>query len=101
MPHRAIQPSTVREFWDQVRLVGSPYDAAVAIGVSRNAGWKWLGDAGGVKPRVSKPKKMTELPEHPVRWTNNQAATPCHRYHKPFRDGPHRTPILGGWPVPH
>jgi transposase, IS30 family len=56
MAHRAIQPSTVREFWNQVRLLGSPYDAAVAVGVSRNAGWKWFIDAGGVKPRVSKPK---------------------------------------------
>lgn len=56
MTRRAIQPSTVSEFWDQVRLVGSPYDAAAAVGVSRNAGWKWFSDAGGVKPRVSKPK---------------------------------------------
>jgi IS30 family transposase len=56
MPRRVIQPSTVREFWEQVRLVGDPYEAAVAVGVSRNAGWKWFTDAGGVKPRVSKPK---------------------------------------------
>jgi IS30 family transposase len=56
MPKRVIQPSTVREFWAQVRLVGNPYDAAVAVGVSRNAGWKLFTDAGGVKPRVSKPK---------------------------------------------
>ena len=67
MPHRAIQPSTVREFWDQVRLVGSPYDAAVAVGVSRNAGWKWFGDAGGVKPRVSKPSLDGPRPRLTVR----------------------------------
>ncbi len=56
MPRHAIEPSTVRAFWDQVRLIGNPYDAAVAVGVSRHAGWKWFNDAGGVKPRVSKPK---------------------------------------------
>jgi IS30 family transposase len=56
MPHRGIQPSTVGAFWDQVRRVGNPFDAAVAVGVSRSAGWKWFTDAGGVKPRVSKPK---------------------------------------------
>src|ERR1700738_3972610 len=56
MPRRAIQPSTVREFWDQVRLIGNPYDAAVAVCGAHNAGWKWFSDAGGVKPRVSKPK---------------------------------------------
>lgn len=56
MARRAIQPLVVREFWEQVRVVGSPYDAAVAAGVSRNAGWKWFRDAGGVKPRVSTPK---------------------------------------------
>ena len=56
MAHRAIQPSTVREFWYQVRVVGSPYEAAVIVGVSRNAGWKWFSDAGGVKPCASKPK---------------------------------------------
>jgi transposase, IS30 family len=55
MPPRVIVPSTVRAFWGQVRLVGSPYEAAAAVGVSRNAGWKWFTDAGGVKPRVSKP----------------------------------------------
>ncbi len=56
MPQRVIQPSTVCAFWDQVRRVGNPFDAAVAVGVSRSAGWKWFSDAGGVKPRVSKPK---------------------------------------------
>jgi IS30 family transposase len=55
MSYRAIPPSTVRAFWDQVRLVGNPFEAAVAVGVSRTAGWKWFGDAGGVKPRVSTP----------------------------------------------
>jgi transposase, IS30 family len=55
MPYRVISPSTVRAFWDQVRLVGNPFEAAVAIGVSRSAGWKWFRDAGGVKPRVSTP----------------------------------------------
>jgi transposase, IS30 family len=56
MGRRAIQPSTVREFWDQVRLLGSPHHAAVAVGVSCGAGWKWFADAGGVKPSVSKRK---------------------------------------------
>jgi IS30 family transposase len=56
MPHRVIQPSAVRAFWDQVRFIGNPFDAAVAVGVSRSAGWKWFSDAGGVKPCVSKPK---------------------------------------------
>ena len=56
MPYRAIQPSTVREFWAQVRLLGSPFEAAAAVGVSRNAGWKWFRDAGGLKPSVSKLK---------------------------------------------
>ena len=56
MSSGAIQPSTVRGFWDQVRLIGNPYQAAVAVGVSRATGWKWFTDAGGVKPRVSKPR---------------------------------------------
>lgn len=67
MPHRAIQPSTVREFWSQVRLLGSPYEAAVAVGVSRNAGWKWFSDAGGVKPPVSKPKLNGSKPRLTLR----------------------------------
>jgi IS30 family transposase len=45
----------VDAFWDQVRVVGNPWDAAVAVGVSRGAGWRWFSDAGGVKPRASKP----------------------------------------------
>src|SRR3974390_1128642 len=57
MARRVIQPSTVGAFWDQVRRVGNPFDAAVAVGVSGSAGWKWFTDAGGVKPRVSKPKR--------------------------------------------
>jgi hypothetical protein len=48
--------STVRAFWDQVRLVGSPARAAVAVGVSMSAGLHWFAEAGGVKPCVSKPK---------------------------------------------
>src|SRR5579859_2383750 len=56
MGRRAIQPSTVREFWDQVRLLGSPHQAAVAVGVSGGTGWTWFADAGGVKPSVSKRK---------------------------------------------
>jgi transposase, IS30 family len=52
----AVSPSTVRTFWDRIRLGCSPADAALAVGVSINAGRKWFANAGGVKPRVSKPK---------------------------------------------
>ncbi len=62
MPRRVIQPLTVGAFWDQVRRVGHPFDAAAAVGVSRSAGWKWFIDAGGVKPRVSKPKAQGPRP---------------------------------------
>jgi hypothetical protein len=52
----AIQPSTLLEF--EIRsalliihamLIGNSYDAVVAVGVLREAGWKWFSDAGGVK----------------------------------------------------
>lgn len=56
MPYRPVQPAVVRAFWDQIRICGSPTDAAVAVGVSRGAAYNWFSDAGGVKPRVSKPR---------------------------------------------
>lgn len=56
MPYQLLQPSTVRAFWDQVGICGSPSDAAVVVGVSRATAYKWFLDAGGVKPRVSTPR---------------------------------------------
>jgi IS30 family transposase len=56
MSRRQYPPSTVRAFWARVRVSGSPGDAAVVVGVSVGAAWKWFTDAGGVKPRVSKPR---------------------------------------------
>lgn len=56
MSYQPIPPSTVRAFWDQIRLVGHPTDAAAAVGVSRGAAYNWFLKAGGVKPRVSNPR---------------------------------------------
>lgn len=46
MACRGIQPSTVRAFWDQVRLVGSPYDAAAAVACQ-------VGLAGSGSPKLA------------------------------------------------
>jgi IS30 family transposase len=56
MSLRAVQPATVGAFWDEIRRGRNAAEAAVAVGVSVGAGRKWLNDAGGVKPRESKPK---------------------------------------------
>jgi hypothetical protein len=60
MGSRVFQPSMVSGFWVQIRLGLSPAEAASALGVSRGAVWKWLIDAGGVKPRVH--QAMTDGP---------------------------------------
>lgn len=56
MSYRPIQPSTVRAFWDQIRICGNPPGAAAAVGVSERAAYTWFLNAGGVKPRVSRPR---------------------------------------------
>lgn len=43
-------PFVGRQFWDLVGAGMCPGDAAVTLGVSRGAGFKWFADAGGVKP---------------------------------------------------
>ena len=45
----------LKAFWELVRSGLSPADAGVALGVSGHRGRAWFRDAGGVKPRVSKP----------------------------------------------
>jgi IS30 family transposase len=56
MSRQMCQPPMVSAFWDQVRLLGCPADAALAAGVSLRSAQRWFFEAGGVKPRVSKPK---------------------------------------------
>jgi IS30 family transposase len=44
-------PSEVRRrFWSRVRAGDLPRDAAAAIGVSHNTGFRWFTEAGGVMP---------------------------------------------------
>ena len=45
----------LRAFWELVRSGLSPAEAGMALGVSGHRGRAWFRDAGGVKPRVSKP----------------------------------------------
>jgi len=46
----------VREFWGYVSDGCTVAEAGVAVGVSESTGISWFRDAGGVKPRLSKPK---------------------------------------------
>ena len=52
---RALFQSRKPLFWEQIRNGLSPGDAGVAVGVSATCGRRWFGEAGGVKPHVSKP----------------------------------------------
>jgi IS30 family transposase len=64
MPHGVLVPREVRgEFWGLVRSGLSPAQAAVTLGVSKDAGNKWFRDAGGVKPTLvrSGPRKRRAL----------------------------------------
>ena len=68
MPHGVLVPREVRrEFWELVRSGSSPAQAAIVLGVSKDAGNKWFRDAGGVKPclvkvgpRVRRPLTLAE-----------------------------------------
>jgi len=52
---RALFQSRKPLFWEQIRNGLSPGNAGVAVGVSATCGRRWFGEAGGVKPHVSKP----------------------------------------------
>ena len=51
---RALFQSKKPLFWEQIRRGLLPGDAGVAVGVSASCGRRWFGEAGGVKPCVSK-----------------------------------------------
>ena len=51
---RALFQSRKPLFWEQIRSGLSPGEAGVSVGVSATCGRSWFGEAGGVKPRVSK-----------------------------------------------
>src|SRR5258707_13743935 len=52
---RALFQSRRSLFWEEVRQGWLPGDAGVAVGVSATCGRRWFREAGGVKPRLSKP----------------------------------------------
>jgi len=52
-------PRVVREcFWSGVRSGLSVKEAAAAAGVSRNSGWRWMVERGGVMPPVPRPGQV-------------------------------------------
>jgi transposase, IS30 family len=52
---RALFASRKPLFWEQIRSGVLAGDAGVAVGVSATCGRRWFREAGGVKPRLSKP----------------------------------------------
>lgn len=59
--------SVVREFWGHVSDGHTSAEAGVAVGVSRHTGVRWFRDAGGVKPRLTKPKRFGLKPRLTLR----------------------------------
>lgn len=52
-------PRVVRlRFWEGVRSGLSVKEAAAAAGVSRNSGWTWMAERGGVMPLVPSPGQI-------------------------------------------
>jgi transposase, IS30 family len=49
--------SRVPVFWEHVRQGLNPGEAGAAVGVSQTCGQRWFREAGGVKPRLSKPNE--------------------------------------------
>ena len=54
--------SVVEQFWAHVSEGRLAREAAVAVGVSETTGVRWFGDAGGVKPQFTTPKKSGPRP---------------------------------------
>lgn len=52
-----------RRFWEEIRGGLTVSEAAVAVGVSLNSGWRWFADAGGVRPQLpdGQPRRRPRL----------------------------------------
>ena len=59
--------SVVRKFWGLVSDGHTAGEAGLAVGVSEATGVRWLGDAGGVKPRLIEPKASGPKPRLTLR----------------------------------
>jgi transposase, IS30 family len=59
---RALFQSRKPLFWGHVRIGLLPGEAGVAVGVSATCGRRWFREAGGVKPRLSKPSTCGPRP---------------------------------------
>jgi transposase, IS30 family len=49
-------------FWEHIRQGLNPGEAGAAVGVSQTCGQRWFREAGGVKPRFSKPNTSGPKP---------------------------------------
>jgi IS30 family transposase len=59
---RALFQSRKPLFWEQIRKGLLPEHAGEAVGVSATCGRRWFREAGGVKPRTSKPNSTGPRP---------------------------------------